>query len=157
MMASFVPKPVSVNPTNKGIISGSVTEDSISTSGSYNQPGGGPTQQPLIYDTSPHALGTTDNKKINGNVVPPTGNQQVQQQIQEQLQKMPQNLLPGNSGPNKRNSGSNVVPTNIISSNTTVEPGSPDVLSGSRVRGHPSGSIVNTNSGILAIYSVYTY
>ena len=145
MMASFVPKPVSMNqPSNKG----SVCDDPILAPGNYNQPPGGPTQQPPMYDGSPRGMGTSD-KKINGNLVPSPAIAGNQQQIQGQVQGRPQNMLSGNSGSNNSSSGSNVVTGNINSSNTGGEPVSPEVLAGSGVRGHPSGSVVNTTSGSL--------
>ena len=68
MMASFVPKPVSINPTlgsNKGMISGSVGEDTTIAPTSYTQAHGAPAQQSSLYDNSPRGISTSD-KKING-------------------------------------------------------------------------------------------
>ena len=74
MMASFVPKPVSINlpqGPNKGMVSGSVSEEQILTSTSYptHPPGQQSVQQTSMYENSPRAINPTD-KKLNGNLVP---------------------------------------------------------------------------------------
>ena len=146
MMASFVPKPVTPG-SNKGMISGSVGEDTTIASTSYTQAHGAPT----LYDHSPRGISTSD-KKINGSLVTSPaipGNQQVQQQIQGPVQGRTQNLIPGSGGSNN-GTGSNVASVNNIS-NASVEAVSPEVLSGSGTRGHPSGSVVNPTTGTILL------
>ena len=131
MMASFVPKPVSINlpqGPNKGMAGGSVSEEQILTSTSYptHPPGQQSAQQTSMYDNSPRGINTTE-KKLNGNLVQPpslAGNQQIQGQAQGR---------PPHAGNNVANS--------------TGEPVSPEVLPGSGARGHPSGTGVNPSSG----------
>ena len=149
MMASFVPKPVSINlpqGPNKGMVSGSVSEEQILTSTSYptHPPGQQSVQQTSIYENSPRAINPTD-KKLNGNLVPSpslSGNQQIQGQAQGRPPNTANNVAP---------------PSNI--SNSTGEPVSPEVLPGSGTRGHPSGTGVNPASGMqfltLFIYLDY--
>ena len=63
MMASFVPKPVTINPTqgsNKGMISGSVGDDPNISSTNFTQGHGAPAQPPSLYDNSPRGIGTSD-------------------------------------------------------------------------------------------------
>ena len=138
MMASFVPKPVSINlpqGPNKGMVSGSVSEEQILTSTSYptHPPGQQSVQQTSMYENSPRAINPTD-KKLNGNLVPSpslSGNQQIQGQAQGRPPNTANNVAP---------------PSNI--SNSTGEPVSPEVLPGSGTRGHPSGTGVNPASGM---------
>ena len=138
MMASFVPKPVSINlpqGPNKGIVSGSVSEEQILTSTSYptHPPGQQPAQQTTMYENSPRGINPSD-KKLNGSLVPSpslAGNQQIQ----------------GPAQGRPPNAANNVVPPSNIS-NSAGEPVSPEVLPGGGTRGHPSGSGVNQASGI---------
>ena len=138
MMASFVPKPVSINlpqGPNKGMVSGSVSEETILTSTSYptHPPGQQSVQQPSMYENSPRGIIATD-KQLNGSLVPSpslAGNQLVQGQIQVRA-------------PNAGNSVGS--PSN--NSKATGEQVSPEILSGSGVRGHPSGTGVKPASGI---------
>ena len=138
-MASFVPKPVSINlpqGPNKGMVSGSVSEEQILTSTSYptHPPGQQSAQQPSMYENSPRGINTTE-KKLNGSLVSSpslAGNQQIQGQAQSR----------------PPNAGNSVVPASNISK-ATGEQVSPDILPGSGVRGHPSGTGVKPVSGIV--------
>ena len=147
MMASFVPKPVSIHQTqvsNNAIVSGSGgSVDPSATSVGYNQTSVGLSPQAPIFDGSPRGGGSTE-KKVNGGLL--TSGNQLQPQVQGQVPGRPQRMLSGNSGAN--NAGNNAA-ANMNSSKATVDLGSPEVLTGGAVRGHPSGSGVNTSSGIL--------
>ena len=139
MMASFVPKPVSLHQTQ--VPNNAV--DPSATSVGYNQTSVGLSPQAPIFDGSPRGGGSSE-KKINGSLL--TSGNQLQPQVQGQVPGRPQRMLSGNSGAN--NAGNNAA-ANMNSSKATVDLASPEVLTGGAVRGHPSGSGVNTSSGIL--------
>ena len=151
MMASFVPKPVSINPSqgsNKTMISGSGVESSILTSGNFTQSPAAPTQQSSMYDNSPRAIATSD-KKLNGTLVSSPAipvNQQVQH-LQSQLQGRQQNMISASNGSNSSGNGGNIVQNNNFSNAANVEAVSPEVLAGSGTRVHPQGSVANPNTG----------
>ena len=146
MMASFVPKPVSIHQTqgsNNAMVSGSGDSVDPSATSGYNQTSVGLSPQAPIFDGSPRGGGSSE-KKINGSLL--TSGNQLQPQVQGQVPGRPQRMLSGNSGAN--NAGNNAA-ANMNSSKATVDLASPEVLTGGAVRGHPSGSGVNTSSGIL--------
>ena len=145
-MASFVPKPVSISTpqgSNKPMVTGPIDDDSVLMNTNFTQSAGVPPQQSSIYDSSRGIV--SNDKKLNGNVTSPAlpANQHVQQ-IQGPVQGRPQNILSGNASQNGNGSAGNVVPANV--SNKVSDAVSPDTLSTSGVRGHPSGSLTNAAS-----------
>ena len=148
MMASFVSKPVPTPGSNKGMISGLVGEDTTIASTSYTQAHGAPAQQSSLYDNSSSGISTSI-KKINGSLVTSPAIPGNQQQIPGQVQGRAQNMITGSAGSNN-GTGINVASVNNIS-NAAIEPVSPEVLSGSGARGHPSGPVVNPTTGIILL------
>ena len=143
MMASFVPKPVSISTqqgSNKPMVTGPIDDDSVLMNTNFTQSSGVQPQQPSIYDSSRGIV--SNDKKLNGNIVtsPALPANQHVQQIQGQVQGRPQNILSGNASQNGNGSAGNVVPAKVS------DVVSPDALSTSGVRGHPSGSLTNAAS-----------
>ena len=143
MMASFVPKPVSISTqqgSNKPMVTGPIDDDSVLMNTNFTQSAGVQPQQPSIYDSSRGIV--SNDKKLNGNIVtsPALPANQHVQQIQGPVQGRPQNILSGNASQNGNGSAGNVVPAKVS------DVVSPDALSTSGVRGHPSGSLTNAAS-----------
>ena len=122
------------------MVTGPIDDDSVLMNTNFTQSAGVQPQQPSIYDSSRGIV--SNDKKLNGNIVNSPalpGNQHVQQ-IQGPVQGRPQNILSGNASQNGNGSAGNVVPAKVS------DVVSPDALSTSGVRGHPSGSLTNAAS-----------
>ena len=126
------------------MVTGPIDDDSVLMNTNFTQSAGVQPQQPSIYDSSRGIV--SNDKKLNGNIVtsPALPANQHVQQIQGPVQGRPQNILSGNASQNGNGSTGNVVPANV--SNKVSDAVSPDTLSTSGVRGHPSGSLTNAAS-----------
>ena len=122
------------------MVTGPIEDDSVLMNTNFTQSPGVQPQQPSIYDSSRGIV--SNDKKLNGNIVtsPALPANQHVQQIQGPVQGRPQNILSGNASQNGNGSAGNVVPAKVS------DVVSPDALSTSGVRGHPSGSLTNAAS-----------